>query len=99
MTLLALWQRLTGAEARAIRHQRDAYAEQADVERQRADAAERELAALRRDLERAERDVTLFQGEAYHAHANAELMADALATERAARAPTGWFPGEQKPDV
>lgn len=42
MTLLALWQRLTGAEARALRHQRDAYAEQAGIERRRADAAERE---------------------------------------------------------
>lgn len=44
MTLLALWQRLTGAEAAALRHQRDAYAEQAGIERRRADAAERRLA-------------------------------------------------------
>lgn len=46
MTLLAFWQRLTGTEARALRRQRDAYAEQAGVERQRADAAERRLAGV-----------------------------------------------------
>lgn len=52
MTLLAFWQRLTGAEARALRRQRDAYAEQAGIERQRADAAERELADMPARLRR-----------------------------------------------
>ncbi len=43
MTLLALWQRITGREAAALRHQRDAYADQAGKERQRADTAEQAM--------------------------------------------------------
>ena len=113
MTLLALWQRLTGAEARALRHQRDAYAEQADVERQARLAAERDFAVRIERLQAAwhGRDA-LYQGARYDRDKATALLRSLMRGEpgAAARAanyvagchvadigPETWLPGEQKP--
>lgn len=64
MTLRALFQRLTGREAAALRHQRDAYAEQAGVERRRADTA----TALLRDDKSKEAEIRDMSARLAHAN-------------------------------
>ncbi len=114
MTLRALFQRLTGREAASLRHQRDAYAEQAGMERQARLAAERDFAVRIERLQAAwhGRDA-LYQGARYDRDKATALLRALMRGEpgAAARAanyvagcrvadigPETWMPGEQRPD-